>query len=238
MFERYTEKARRVIFFARYEASHLGSPYIESEHMLLGLLREDKVLNQRLNLSQANVESIRRQVEEHIVVREKIATSVDLPLSPECKRILAYAVEEAERLASHNIGTEHLLLGILREEESFAAELLDECGVRIDAVRATVASAPAEPPPEPAPIRLKTPLFTVRFADVSGKDLHPPYHAPLPGGLPRIGETLSVTPQAGPELIYRVRDVRWSYLLHGSPVSLQSVVLTLEPIAPEKPAAP
>jgi ATP-dependent Clp protease ATP-binding subunit ClpC len=116
MFERYTEKARRVIFFARYEASQFGSPYIETEHLLLGLLREDKALTNRFLRSHASVESIRKQIEAHTTIREKVSTSVDLPLSNECKRVLAYAAEEAERLGHKHIGTEHLLLGLLRED--------------------------------------------------------------------------------------------------------------------------
>ena len=90
MFERYTEKARRVIFFARYEASQFGSPYIETEHLLLGLLREDKALANRFLRSHAAIDSIRKQIEAHTTIREKVSTSVDLPLSHECKRVLAY----------------------------------------------------------------------------------------------------------------------------------------------------
>src|SRR6201986_4724447 len=135
MFERYTEKARRVIFFARYEASQFGSPYIETEHLLLGLLREDKALTNRFLRSHASVESIRKQVEGHTTIREKVSTSVDLPLSNECKRVLAYAAEEAERLSHKHIGTEHLLLGLLREEKCFAAEILQERGLRLPAIR-------------------------------------------------------------------------------------------------------
>jgi len=135
MFERYTEKARRVIFFARYEASQFGSPYIETEHLLLGLLREDKALTNRFLRSHASVESIRKQIEGHTTIREKVSTSVDLPLSNECKRVLAYAAEEAERLSHKHIGTEHLLLGLLREEKCFAAEILSERGLRLPAIR-------------------------------------------------------------------------------------------------------
>ena len=135
MFERYTEKARRVIFFARYEASQFGSPYIETEHLLLGLLREDKALTNRFLRSHATVESIRKQIEQHTTVREKVSTSVDLPLSNECKRVLAYAAEEAERLSHKHIGTEHLLLGLLREEKCFAAEILHERGLRLATIR-------------------------------------------------------------------------------------------------------
>src|ERR1700691_344149 len=135
MFERYTEKARRVIFFARYEASQFGSPYIETEHLLLGLLREDKQLANRVLRSHAAVDSIRKQIEGHTTVREKVSTSVDLPLSHECKRVLAYGAEEAERLSHKHIGTEHLLLGLLREEKCFAAEILHERGLRLSTIR-------------------------------------------------------------------------------------------------------
>src|SRR5215469_1258286 len=90
MFERYTEKARRVIFFARYEASQFGSPYIESEHLLLGIVREDKALTNRFFRTKGffrpdALESLRKQIEEHTVIREKISTSIDLPLSNEFK---------------------------------------------------------------------------------------------------------------------------------------------------------
>lgn len=145
MFERYTEKARRVIFFARYEASQFGSPEIETEHLLLGILREDKALTNRTLPSHASVESMRRQVEARTVVREKIATTVDLPLSNESKRVLAYAAEEADRFSHKHIGTEHLLLGLLREEKCFAAELLRERGVEITPVREEIARSGADP---------------------------------------------------------------------------------------------
>ena len=144
MFERYTEKARRVIFFARYEASQFGSPYIESEHLLLGLLREDKALANRFLRSHAAIESIRKQVEAHTTVREKVSTSVDLPLSHECKRVLAYGAEEAERLNHKHIGTEHLLLGLLREEKCFASEILHERGLRLSQVREEIARSTSE----------------------------------------------------------------------------------------------
>ncbi len=149
MFERYTEKARRVIFFARYEASQFGSPYIETEHLLLGLLREDKALTNRFLRSHASVESIRKQIEQHTTIREKVSTSVDLPLSNECKRVLAYAAEEAERLSHKHIGTEHLLLGLLREEKCFAAEILTGARaapptIREELQRTTQEKAPAQ----------------------------------------------------------------------------------------------
>jgi ATP-dependent Clp protease ATP-binding subunit ClpC len=147
MFERYTENARRTIFFGRYEASQFGSPYIETEHILLGLLREDKALSRRFLRGPGQVEAIRKQIEDATGVREKVSTSVDLPVSNECKRVLIYAAEEAERLSHKHIGTEHLLLGLLREEKSFAAQLLNERGVRISAVREELQQKPAETEP-------------------------------------------------------------------------------------------
>jgi hypothetical protein len=143
MFERYTEKARRTIFFARYEASQFGSLYIETEYLLLGLLREDKALANRFLRSHAAVESIRKQVEGHAAPREKVSTSVDLPLSHECKRVLVYGAEESERLNHKHIDTDHLLLGLLRAEECFAAQLLREQGVTLDSVREQVQQSEA-----------------------------------------------------------------------------------------------
>ena len=117
MFERYTEKARRVVFFARYEASQYDSPYIEAAHILLGILREDKALDRRFLRAHNSAVVIRRQIDAHTTVRDKISTSVDLPLSNDCERVLAYAAEEADLLTHRFIGTGHLLLGMLREEK-------------------------------------------------------------------------------------------------------------------------
>ena len=144
MFERYTEKARRTIFFGRYEASQFGSPYIESEHLLLGLLREDKALANTFLHSHGAVESIRKQVEGQTAIREKVATSIDLPLSNECKRILAYAAEEADKLSHKFIGTGHLFLGVLREQDCLAAKLLRERGIALEMAREQIGSNPPE----------------------------------------------------------------------------------------------
>ena len=140
MFERYTEKARRVIFFARYEASQFGAHAIEPEHLLLGLMREDKTLTGRFfPRAQLSIESIRKEIEGRTLLREKISTSVELPLAPETKRVLAFAHEESDRLQHRHIGTEHLLLGLLREERSMAAEILYERGLRLNSVRDEIA---------------------------------------------------------------------------------------------------
>ena len=134
MFERYTEKARRVIFFARYEASAYGSPYIETEHILLGLLREEKKRILQL-VPRVEVESIRQQIHNVTERRPGLATSVDLPLDAESKFVLKYACEEADYLGHRHIGTEHLLLGLLRESDCFAAQLLRERGADLSTLR-------------------------------------------------------------------------------------------------------
>src|SRR5918912_2175907 len=143
MFERYTEKARRVIFFARYEASQFGAPAIGPERLLPGLMHEDKTLAGRFfPRAQVNIEAIRKEIEGRTLLREKISTSVELPLAPETKRVLAYAHEESDRLQHRHIGTEHLLLGLLREERSMAAEILFERGLRLVDAREKIKRPP------------------------------------------------------------------------------------------------
>jgi len=145
MFERYTEKSRRVIFFSRYEASQAGALAIEPEHILLGILREDKPLvNQFLAGSDISIESIRKEVERRISIRDRVSTSVDLPLSNEAKRVLTYAAEERENLHHRHVGPEHLLLGLLREKESIAAQILSEFGLSYEVVREKIKSPPRE----------------------------------------------------------------------------------------------
>ncbi len=162
MFEKYTEKARRVIFFARYEASQFGSPFIETEHLLLGLLREDKNLaNRFFPKAGASIDSIRKEIEGRTVIREKVSTSVDLPFSDECKRALNAAADESERLAHKHIGTEHMLLGLLREEKSVAAEILRERGLRLSSIREELGRGSSERHAQP---RSKEPLSLVEFS--------------------------------------------------------------------------
>ncbi len=139
MFERYTERARRVIFFARYEASQLGSSSIETEHLLLGLIREGKGLTSRLfSKGHLSIETIRKEIEGRAAYREKVSTSVDIPLSAESKRVLGYASEEADRMLHNYIGTEHILLGMMREERCLAAQVLTEKGLRLNSLREDV----------------------------------------------------------------------------------------------------
>jgi ATP-dependent Clp protease ATP-binding subunit ClpA len=145
MFERYTEKARRVIFFARYEASKFGSHNIETEHLLLALLREDRPFRDRLP---PGAEQVTRSRIDELAPRPNpsISTSVDLPLSEDSKRALQYAAEESKALGHPYIDCSHLLLGLLRIETSMAAVLLQGFGIRYASYREEVAAPPAAPP--------------------------------------------------------------------------------------------
>src|SRR5512139_2582648 len=162
MFEKYTEKARRVIFFARYEASQFGSPSIETEHLLLGLIRENRNLTARfIPKANATIQDIRREIEGRTLIRDKVSTSIDLPFSEECKRALNSAAEESERLSHRHIGTEHILLGLLREEKSIAAEILREHGLRAGMIREELSRGSAD---KHTPSRSKEPLSLVEFS--------------------------------------------------------------------------
>jgi uncharacterized protein YbbC (DUF1343 family) len=144
MFERYTEKARRVIFFARYEASLSGTPMIEPAHLLLGVIREDLELISRCSPDDGmnSGKSIREAITSRATPpRERISTSVELPLASETKRVLAYAHEESDSLRHRHIGTEHLLLGLLRETGTPAAHVLLEHGFELEKLREEIGAA-------------------------------------------------------------------------------------------------
>ena len=136
MFEKYNEKARRALFFARYEASKLGSRVIESEHILLGVLREgEEIIKEIFSRFNIKPEQIRREVEGDRLFVDRISSSAELPLSDESKKILAYAAHEAESMLHQYVGTEHLMIGILRVESSTAARILTAKGLNVYGVR-------------------------------------------------------------------------------------------------------
>jgi uncharacterized protein (TIGR02246 family) len=141
MFERYTEKARRVIFFARYDASQYGSHYIDTEHLLLGLMRENFPLISHMIGSGISADAIRQEIEKQIQRGERFSTAVEVPLSAESKRVLKFAAEEAERLAERHVDTTHLLLGLLREESTLAAAILRQHGAHLAEIRLKLAGS-------------------------------------------------------------------------------------------------
>jgi hypothetical protein len=118
-------------------------PGIETEHLLLGLIREQKSLTTHF-LPEGSAESIRKQIDANTPSHPSIPTAVDLPLSDESRRVLAYAAVEAERLAHKHIGSEHLLLGLLCEEKCFAARMLRERGAELSKLRLELAKTAQE----------------------------------------------------------------------------------------------
>jgi ATP-dependent Clp protease ATP-binding subunit ClpC len=136
LFDRFTERARRSIFFARYEASQLGTPEITSDELLLGILREDRAVATQLGIDDAA--AIRREIESIRPSGKKTSTSIDLPLSEECQRVMALAVEEADAMHHKKIEASHLVLGLLRVEASLGAQLLRKRGVEYQHYRTTV----------------------------------------------------------------------------------------------------
>jgi hypothetical protein len=180
MFERYTERARRVLFFARYEATQLGSISIETEHMLLGLIREGKGLTSRLFArSGVSLESVRKSVEARTVFREKLSTSVEVPFSAQLKRVLQFSADEADRLHHDYIGTEHMLLGLLREERSVAATILREAGITLEGTRQNIvellAEGNVEREPRAAPTGYSFPVHLLRPRFVASDIVHIAY---------------------------------------------------------------
>lgn len=146
MFERYTERARRTLFFARGEVSALGGERIETEHLLLALVREGKGLTSDVfERAQLTLDALRADVRTRMSGRQKFSTSVEIPFSEETKRILNWAATEADRLAHNYIGTEHLLLGILCEPETAAGQILTERGITGAALREEIARLTKRP---------------------------------------------------------------------------------------------
>jgi ATP-dependent Clp protease ATP-binding subunit ClpC len=136
MFERFDEHVRRSLFFARYEASRSGSRAIVSEHLLLGVLREaDHAIGSLFDRLGVDLRALREELLGDRLALERVSTSPDLPLAEEAKRALAFAVHEAEGMGHAGVGTEHLLLGLLRVEGTAAHEFLTSHGLDIFQVR-------------------------------------------------------------------------------------------------------
>ena len=136
-FERFSERARRVLSLAQDEAQRFNHSYIGTEHILLGLVRENEGLAAR-SLSNLGVElaKVRSAIEFIIGKGERPVSSENIGLTPRAKKVIEVAVDEARRLNHQYIGTEHLLIGLMREGEGVAAGVLESLGVTLDKVRA------------------------------------------------------------------------------------------------------
>lgn len=136
MYERFTERAKKMIVHARTEAKRLNSDFVRTEHMLLGLVRERDGVAARslLNLG-VNLDNLQRSVEDHMNPGTSQSMSDDIPFSPSAKKVLEYSIDEARKLNHPYVGTEHILLGLLREGESSAFRLLEEYRVDLERVQ-------------------------------------------------------------------------------------------------------
>jgi ATP-dependent Clp protease ATP-binding subunit ClpC len=140
MWQRFTERARRVVFFAQEEAGRLGENYVSTEHLLLGLVREnDSVAARILDRMGVSLGRIRSEIERN-VTRGDGRLGQDFQLTPRAKRVIDLAYDEARNLNHNYIGTEHLLLGLIREGEGLAGRVLQKLGVDLERTRREVMS--------------------------------------------------------------------------------------------------
>ena len=139
MFDRFTDRAKKVMSFARQEAMKFNHEYIGTEHILLGLVQEGSgvAANVLKNMS-IDLEKIRHEVEKIVKTGPSMVTMGQLPCPPRAKKVLELSLEEASQLSHNYIGTEHLLLGLIRENEGIAAQVLMNLGVKLDEVREEV----------------------------------------------------------------------------------------------------
>ena len=143
-FEKFSERARRVLSLAQEEAQRFNHNYIGTEHILLGLVRETEGSAAKV-LSNLNVELTKvRSAVEFIIGRGERPSSSEIGLTPRAKKVIELAVDEARRLNHHYIGTNHLLIGLMREGEGVAAGVLESLGVSLDKVRAETARIPEQ----------------------------------------------------------------------------------------------
>ncbi|MCC7065130.1 MAG: AAA family ATPase, partial [Planctomycetes bacterium] len=139
MFDRFTDRAKKVMSFARQEAMKFNHEYIGTEHILLGLVQEGSgVAANVLKNMTIDLEKIRHEVEKIVKTGPSMVTMGQLPFTPRAKKVLELSMEEASQLAHNYIGTEHLLLGLIRENEGIAAQVLMNLGVKLDEVREEV----------------------------------------------------------------------------------------------------
>jgi ATP-dependent Clp protease ATP-binding subunit ClpA len=138
VFERFTDRARRVVVLAQEEARMLDHNYIGTEHLLLGLVREGEgIAAQALEALGISLRDVRRDVED-IIGRGQAVPAGHIPFTPRAKKVLELSLREALQLGHNYIGTEHILLGLVREGEGVAAQVLEKLGADLDRVRQTV----------------------------------------------------------------------------------------------------
>jgi ATP-dependent Clp protease ATP-binding subunit ClpC len=182
MFDKFTDRARKIIALAQKEAERFKHDYIGTEHVLLGLVKEGSgVAVTALNNLNVDVEKVRAEVEKLVVTSEKDGPNTPLPFTPQAKKVLELASEEARALGHPYIGTEHVLLGLLRENESVAAQVLINLGLNLNDVRAEILDLLGATDPagvatssiskKNAPSKAKKEESTTPALDAFGRDL-------------------------------------------------------------------
>ncbi|MGP1310555.1 MAG: Clp protease N-terminal domain-containing protein, partial [Phycisphaerales bacterium] len=139
MFERFTDRARKVMALANQEAQRFNHEYIGTEHILLGLVKEGSGVGANVlkNLD-VDLRKVRLEVEKLVKPGPEMVTMGKLPQTPRAKKVIEYAIEEARNLNHNYVGTEHLLLGLLREHDGVAAQVLMNLGLKLEEVREEV----------------------------------------------------------------------------------------------------
>ncbi len=149
MSNRFTERAQRVILIAQEEAKRLNHDYVGTEHLLLGLIAlGEGVAAQVLANLGVDLRRVRAEIEKIVGTGDNVMLLGEIPFTPRAKKVLELAVEEAQNMGHNYVGTEHLLLGLIREEEGVAARVLENLGVRLDVVREEVISLLGEGQPQ------------------------------------------------------------------------------------------
>jgi ATP-dependent Clp protease ATP-binding subunit ClpC len=139
MWERFTERAKHVVSAAREEATRLGSEYVRTEHILLGLCREpDGIAARALENLGVDVDALAQEIEQQVQPGNAVVSSDDIAFTPRAKKVLELAVEEARRFNHSYIGTEHILLGLIKEGEGIAAKVLQDMKVDLGRIQAEV----------------------------------------------------------------------------------------------------
>ncbi len=169
-FEKFSERARRVLSLAQEEAQRFNHNYIGTEHILLGLVRETEGVAAKV-LANLNVELVKvRSAVEFIIGRGERPAPGEIGLTPRAKKVIELAVDEARRLNTHYIGTEHLLIGLMREGEGVAAGVLESLGVTLEKVRAETNKILSQSASQPGAQQAKAPTRTPTL-DELGVDL-------------------------------------------------------------------
>ena len=139
MFERFTDRARKIIALANQEAQRFNSQYIGTEHILLGMLKEGSgVAASALKSMEIDLRKVRLETEKLVKCGPDIVTMGKLPQTPRSKKVIEFAVEEARNLHHDYVGSEHILLGLLRESDGIAAQILMNLGIKSEDVRKAV----------------------------------------------------------------------------------------------------